>query len=339
MSAVQKKVLKKRVAPVADAENSPVPDTTEPTETVSELSFIPSSRVSNYVSGHKLNKDYDALVAKIREQGWESVGMSEEDTALVQKKLADSQESNAVIQSQIDRINAGEDLKTVLSVEDQEKVGRNIKSLEEKNKTAETPVTIDIRECSSKLLSKRLVTGESAAVDQVSKRRAKFSRDSFEVLAAFGDMVVSEITKYTFEHLAETKFSTVEPKYLFDSNASQGPLFAYYSTLPSYKNALNEVETPEREINFKFYVKSIVYEMKKTDDSYSNFKVSERYQRLCSDIVLDILDDATDLAEIILQVMNTKTISAKLFKTCIYTKTHKTPGHAELANVLDSKFP
>jgi len=361
----QKKVLKKRTASTATPVAAPVVTPVEaPVEVKVDDTTIPSSRVSNYVSGVLLNKELDELIEKIKKEGWESAPFTDEEKASVLEKVSGAAVKNNEIQNQLTRVDQGEDLATVLSTDDKTKVGEMIKTLEAKVKAAEAkgePVeTIDIREITKNLLSKRVVTTTTAAVDLVSKKRFKFSKDSFNVLATFGDIIVNEITKHTLERLVEVGNSTIEPKYVFSSNIADAPLYGYYSQLPSFKAALNEpskkkkrsqpqeedtqvVDEPEeestpevedKEINFKFYVKSIVYSHKKSNEAYSSAKVSERYQKFCSDLVLDMLNDMVALSQIVLQVMSTKTISAKLFKAAIFTKTYNLPGHDDVVAKL-----
>lgn len=352
MSAT-KKVLKKRTQAVATTQ------VVEPqvVETKAEkLTTIPSSRVSNYVSGHLLNKEFDDLIEKVKADGWKSIELSDDEVKSVEDKVASSLEKNELVNQQIAKVDAGEDLATVLDEKDKEKVGDTIKALEAKG--AEN---IDIRDITKNLLKKRVVTHDSATVDVLSKKRAKFSKDSFNVLAAFGDLIVNEITEFALERLVEVGNSTIEPKYVFSSKISEAPLYHYYSQLPAYKAALvaqpkkksskkseteeveveteeveTETETEEQgpEINFKFYVKQIVYQHKKSNEAFSGAKVSERYQKFCSDLVLSMLNDMVALSQIILQVMSTKTISANLFKAAIFTKTHDLPGHEKVKSAL-----
>jgi hypothetical protein len=403
MSTVQKKVLKKKVvvnAQVVEDVQGDVQqqdaDNVETAVTVDNNSFvIPSSRVHNYVSGVKLNKEIDDKINKIKSEGFEALitdsnyGLTESDITEVNAKVESSKGSNEVIINMLSQISGGADLSTVLSVEDQKKVGDIVKNIEAKNAKAEgEPETINLVKISVDFLNKKLVTKESACVDILSKQRAKFSKESFDVLSAFGDMVVEEITTYALERLSDVGNSTIEPKYVFSSSASEGSLYGYYSTLPSFvkiqslvldeeakkeqakqlkkeqakqlKKAMKngevsqtdtvdeqvqdeevEVQEPvedEKKINFKFYVKSIVYNLKTKEEKYSNTKVSERYQSFCSDIVLDILDNVVDLSQIILNVMSTKTISAKLFKTCLYTQLYKLPQFDNVKESLEKRL-
>ena len=399
MSTQVKKVLKKKVVqtPVTQVEttvdtqvednvetiNPPVNEVNrvEPVEfDITKESFIPSSRIHNYISCVKLNKEYDDMINKIKSDGFDSSQFNEEELSFINERVSCASEENNTVQQLLVRISNGEDLSAVLSVEDQKKVGELIAAVEAKNsKCAEgEKQVIDIKEITTGMLSKRLVTNEFAAVELISKKRFKFSKESFDVLATFSDVVVCEITKYALDRLVEVGNSTIEPKYIFSSNVQEGGLYGYYSTLPSFKKAeavvketealkealkkakkkakkgeaedTNETtevvepvdnvdeESDDKKINFKFYIKSIVYKIKESKPEYSNAKVSDRFQTLCSDIVLDILDDAVALSQIILNVMTTKTISSKLFKSCIYTKIYALSGYQQVKDTLDTKY-
>ncbi len=394
MSTQVKKVLKKKVTVNQTEEVAPVVENAEPVEVAApvtinlvEESFIPSSRVHNYVSCSKLNKEFDETINKIKADGFASAGLSQDEVEYVNSRVSASAEDNVAINNSLARVSAGEDLSSILSVDDQKKVGELIAALEAKNaKAADADKqAIDIKEITTNLLTKRLVTHDVAAVELISKKRFKFSKESFDVLATFSDIVVCEITKFALDRLVEVGNSTIEPKYIFSSNVHEGELYGYYSNLPSYKKAevyvkeseaqkealkkakkeankkakkgdtgdeteeqepaeteeqdTVDTETDDKKINFKFYIKSIVYKLKETKPEYANAKVSDRFQTLCSDIVLDILDDAVALSQIILNVMTTKTISSKLFKSCIYTKIYDLAGYENVKAVLDSKYP
>ncbi len=391
MSTVQKKVLKKKVVqPIVSETATPVDNAPVDNTPVDNSKFvIPSSRIHNYVSGVKLNKDIDEKIQSVKSNGFASVkdSLSESDLTEITAKVSLSEDSNNTINSMLVRIKAGEDLSNVVSVDDQKKIGDIVKSIEANNAKGGVQEDINLANITVDYLSKKLVNEDRACVDVLSKQRAKFSKESFNVLSAFGDMVVEEITTFALSRLAEVGNSTIEPKYLFASNAQDGNLYDFYSSLPSFvkvKNAVLEEEAskelakqlkkeqakqlkkamkngevveqteelavqPEetvvveddvedKKINFKFYVKSIVYNLKKSDEKYANTKVSDRYQTFCSDIVLDILDNVVDLSQIILNVMSTKTISANLFKTCIYTQLYKLRNFEDVKNELEARL-
>jgi hypothetical protein len=392
MSTQVKKVLKKKVvAQPVEIVAEPVTEVVEQQpEPVLNKSFIPSSRVHNYVSCHKLNKSFDDIINKIKSEGFESAVsfFSDEEISQIKSKFEESQSSNQEVNNLILRISNGEDSGSVLSDDDKRKVGEIISNMEQKNQNLPEGERLDINlaDISKNVLSKKLVTMENIAVEIVSKKRFKFSKDSFDVLSAFSDMVVTEISKYALDRLVEVGNSTVEPKYVFSSEINNGQLWGYYSTLTSYKKYESRVKEAEKEkeeakkakkeankkakkedndqpsdtadvqvnnennelveteqsddkhINFKFYVKSIIYSMKESDSKYANAKVSDKFQSLCSDIVLDILDDVVDLSQIILTVMSTKTISSKLFKACLFSKLYSLPGFQDFKSKFDNKF-
>jgi len=57
--------------------------------------------------------------------------------------------------------------------------------------------------------------------------------------------------------------------------------------------------------------------LKETNESYSNIKVSGKYQKFCSNIILDLLDKIAPLSKIVLEVMSTKTITYVVFKSIL----------------------
>jgi len=390
MSTQVKKVLKKKVVsqpaqveePVVNQEPVVNPEANpEANADVLSESFIPSSRIHNYISCVKLNKEYDELITNIKQSGFDSVKSSftDDEITIINERVSSASTDNENTQALLNRINAGEELSSVLSADDQKKVGELISAMEQKNQKLSDgeKQEINIKDISVSLLTKRLITHEVGAIELVSKKRAKFSKESFDVLATFSDMVVQEISKFALDRLVEVGNSTVEPKYVFSSENHTGDLYGYYSSLPSYKKAekaakeaellkeaqkkakknakkgevdeqqeehvevceeVEEDNIDDKKINFKFYIKSIVYKMKETNEKYSNAKVSDRFQTLCSDIVLDILDDAVELSQIILNVMSTKTISTKLCKSCIYTKIYNLQSYESVKQKLDAKF-
>lgn len=389
MSTVQKKVLKKKVVQTTTPETTDNNTNMESSNVDSTKFVIPSSRIHNYVSGVKLNKEVDDKIHSVKSNGFASIkdSLTESELSDIASKVESSQESNNHINAMILRINSGEDLSAVVSVDDQKKIGDIVKSIEANNSKSDVKDPINLTSITLDYLNKKVVNEDRACIDVLSKQRAKFSKESFNVLSAFGDMVVEEITNYALARLSEVGNSTIEPKYLFSSNAQEGDLYDFYSKLPSFvkvKNAVLEEEAvkeqakqlkkeqakqlkkamkngevvdnveetqtshednvvveedvEDKKINFKFYVKSIVYNLKKSDEKYANTKVSDRYQTFCSDIVLDILDNVVDLSQIILSVMSTKTISANLFKTCIYTQTYKLKNFENVKNELEGRL-
>lgn len=298
----KKRIVKKKIIRVKKTEDEtqqevkveskeePKPVSSEETEEVDTTSIIPSSRIKNYINKEKLNKELDTLIEKI--------------------KSAD----------------ATLDLNTLLSESVQKKIGAVIKDKEEYNtKNPDAKVEINL---------------QAIAVDVLSKQRFKFSNNSFKVLSVFADMMIEEITKYSMDEIVKNKKSIINNKYVFSSAIETGSLYNVYSKFPSFITMKNEmlsdvteqvettepVETTETEepekntsksINFEFYIRKICNKLKGSNPDYSKIKVSEKYQKFCSNIILDLLDNVAPLSKIILDVMSTKTITELVFQTII----------------------
>ena len=89
----------------------------------------------------------------------------------------------------------------------------------------------------------------------------------------------------------------------------------------SEQTEVSESEQTEKSntknINFEFYIRKICNKLKGTKEEYSKIKVSDKYQKLCSNIILDLLDQVAPLSKIILDVMSTKTITELVFQTIV----------------------
>jgi hypothetical protein len=298
----KKRIVKKKIIRVKKEENTSetkevaapvieksVTTDTEENEEKDNGSIIPSSRIKNYINKEKLNKELDTLIEKIK-----------------------SSDSNL-------------NLNTILSEEYQKKIGAVIKEKEEFNvKNPDAKVEINLN---------------AIAIDVLSKHRFKFSNNSFKVLSVFSDMIVEEITKYAMDELVKNKKSIINNKYVFNSDIENGSLYNVYSKLPSFiamkkemftvqaevvESELTEVSESEqteksntKNINFEFYIRKICNKLKGTKEEYSKIKVSDKYQKLCSNIILDLLDQVAPLSKIILDVMSTKTITELVFQTIV----------------------
>ncbi len=255
-----------------------------------QVSIIPSSRIKNYISKEKLNKEIDTLI--------ESVKGSTDNV----------------------------DLSKVLSEEYQKKVGAMIKEKEQKNEEIKL---------------------NSIVVDVLAKHKYKFSNNSFKVLSVFLDMLIEEITLHAMNELVKHKKSIINLKYLFTNENSSGPLYHIYSNLATYQTEKNNqtvstvdstetsenVETTEtteesseqqesedksgKSINFEFYVRKICNKLKLTSEEFNKIKVSDKYQKFCSNLILDFLDRVVPLTKILLEVMTTKTITELVFETIL----------------------
>lgn len=260
------------------------------TEEKELISLIPSSRVKNYLSKEKLNKEFDEIIGKIK----------------------------AATESF--------DLSTVLSEEMQKKVGAIIKQKEEKQE----PVEINI-----------------IAVDLLSKQKFKFSHSSFKVLSVFLDIMIEDLTLNVMDEVIKNKKTIINTKYVYTAK-TDSPLYAVYSKLNTFvsntpvnensttevvsedqteenvsteevveENSTEEESSSESSINFEFYIRKICNKLKQTKEEYSKIKVSNNYQKFCSNLVLEFLDIVAPLTTILLEVMTTKTISQLVFETIL----------------------
>jgi hypothetical protein len=286
----KKRVVKRKESVTANVEQ-PVVDGTEEKDCVS---VIPSSRIKNYISKEKLNKELDTLISSV-------------------KKSVDPT-----------------DLSTLLSESFQQKVGATLKEREEKKKEGEV---INIKD---------------VAVEVLSKHRFKFSNSSFKVLSVFLDMMVEEVTHHAMTELVKNKKSIINTKYVLLNENTCGRMYSVYSKLRTYKTSLHDVNTPEEQvveettdvtteqptepvveeaetaessdnkcINFEFYIRKICNKLKDENEEFSKIKVSEKYQKFCSNLVLDFLDKVVPLTQIVLDIMTTKTITDAVFETVI----------------------
>ncbi len=315
----RKKVVKPKVETSTEqVEVAPVDDVSHDDDEhhdETDLRFvIPSSRIKNYVNKEKLHKELDQLIEKVKN-------------------------------------NEGS-LDTLVSEDVQKKVGNLLKEKEEKGEQ-----NIDIN---------------SITVDVLSKQRFKFSNTSFKVLSMFSDMMIEEITQYTMANLIGHNKTTIIPKYVFEKNddIKKGQLYQIYSVLPTFvaegekltkttgqpvveeetseevENGVSEVTeqvedmsvSHKKKINFEFYIKRICNKIKQSNEAFSNVKVSEKYQKFCSNLILDFLDRVAPLAKILLKVMTTKTITNLVFLAVIETQLWEVASYDAIMQELNRRL-
>lgn len=310
---VRKKVVKPKVDVNVETTDVSNEETTQTDEVEhhdeTDLRFIiPSSRIKNYVNKEKLNKELDQLIEKVKKNE--------------------------------------ESLDSLVTEEVQKKVGNILKEKEEKGEQ-----NIDIN---------------AVTVDVLSKQRFKFSNTSFKVLSVFSDMMIEEVTQYAMAELIKNKKSIINSKYVFNDEIKNGRLYKIYSSLPTFTSfqttdvvteTTTEEEIPvetsvdeaaeqvaemsvshEKKINFEFYIKRICNKIKTSNEEFSNVKVSEKYQKFCSNLILDFLDRVAPLAKIILEVMSTKTITNLVFLTVIKTQLWEVPAYESIISELKQRL-
>lgn len=304
---IKKRVIKKKTTDVTQPSDEevqvPVQDTTD-VEQDDQTSFIPSSRIKNYISKEKLNKQMDLLISKLK----------------------DSTESS--------------DLNTLLSEDLQSKLGSLIKQKEESGEEIKI---------------------NTLAVELLSKQKYKFSHSSFKVLSVFLDLMIEELTLNVMNEIVKNKKSIINLKYVFSSDTTT-PLYKLYSSLPSYvleqsnltKSSTEESaevvtedssseeepsdESTSHSINFEFYVRKICNKLKKSKEEYSKIKVSNNYQKFCSNLILEFLDKVAPMTSIVLEVMTTKTITNLVFETVIKLQLYDNPNCDMIMNEIKSRL-
>lgn len=285
------------------------PVTEEPSQD-DQSSYIPSSRIKNYISKEKLNKHIDSIIAKLK------------DT------------ESAV------------DLNSLLSEDLQSKLGSVIKQKEEKQEE---------------------ININTLAVELLSKQKFKFSNTSFKVLSVFLDLLVEDITLNVMDEIIKNKKSIINLKYVF-SGRTDSPLYEIYSTLPTFvaessalsksTQEVDEVQepvevteetseeeqtepaedVPSHSINFEFYVRKICNKLKKNKEEYSKIKVSNNYQKFCSNLILEFLDRVAPMTTIVLEVMTTKTITNLVFETILKLQLYSNPHCASILNEVKTRL-
>lgn len=288
---------------VSESVDTPAAADTEEKEN-EQVSIIPSSRIKNYISKERLNKEIDTLIDSVK--------------------------------TSTDNV----DLSKVLTEEQQSKAGAIIKEKESKNEEIKLNTIV---------------------VDVLSKYKYKFSNNSFKVLSVFLDMMVEEITLHAMNELVQNKKSIINLKYLFTNENVNGSLYNVYSKLATYQNEKkaqttdstdptdettdNQESTESTEpvdsgktINFEFYVRKICNKLKLSDESFNKIKVSDKYQKFCSSLILDFLDKVIPLTKILLEVMTTKTITELVFTTVLKTQLFDNENMDQLLSELQKRL-
>lgn len=304
---------------------------------------IPSSRISTYVSGVRLNKAVDEKVDLIKSGTPYTEVLSSEDSDLVKDALSNKGSLNEEINAKIQRVLASEEYTTVLTEAEQSQVGEALARKERKNEGLPEgeKETIVLKDVVVETLQRKLYTEVNAAVDVLGRYRAKFSRDAFDVLSAFGDTLVSEIAFNAMtDMIAHSKngHGIISLKNVFIESPEKTQMYQLYSKYPAWvkacaafeearskkktdepeeQEASEEQEDCQHKVNFKFYVKQICNSLKTTNEQFKELKISNVFQTLCSDLVINMLDDVISVSQLVLEVMHTKTLTKQLFRTCV----------------------
>lgn len=166
------------------------------------------------------------------------------------------------------------------------------------------------------------------------------------------------------DEIIKNKKSIINLKYVF-SGSKDSALYNIYSSLPTYvseqaalsktttevveetQDSTETSEEPTEEsteevsghsINFEFYVRKICNKLKKNKEEYAKIKVSNNYQKFCSNLILEFLDRVAPMTTIILEVMTTKTITNLVFETIIKLQLYDNPKCEDILNEVKSRL-
>ena len=315
MEAVQQPTTqpKKRIIKIKKKSvEAPTPDTTtstevKPTEEVPKtetveseekdvISLIPSSRVKNYISKEKLNKELDQLIEKIKSA----------EQAL--------------------------DLSTLLTEEMQAKVGSIIKEKEDKKEEINiNTIAVELlskqkfkfSHTSFKVLSVFLdLMIEDLTLnvmDEIIKNKKSIINLKY---------VYTAKTDSPLYNIYSTLPTFIAEKQNLDSSSSEE------TKEETKEDSTEETQDDSHSINFEFYVRKICNKLKKNKEEYSKIKVSNNYQKFCSSLILEFLDRVAPLTTILLDVMTTKTITNLVFETILKLQLYSNEHKDEILNEL-----
>lgn len=296
--------IKKKVAEVSSTEvtSTEVKPTEEvPKVNISEseekdvISLIPSSRVKNYISKEKLNKELDHLIEKIK-----------------------SSEQSL-------------DLSTLLTEEMQAKVGSIIKEKEEKKE--EININTIAVELLSKQKFKFSHTSFKVLSVFLDLMIEDLTLNVMDEIIKNKKSIIN--LKYVYTAKTDSPLYTIystlptfiSEKQNLDSSSDE-------TKEETKEESADESQDESHSINFEFYVRKICNKLKKNKEEYSKIKVSNNYQKFCSSLILEFLDRVAPLTTILLDVMTTKTITNLVFETILKLQLYNNEHKDEILNEL-----
>jgi len=78
--------------------------------------------------------------------------------------------------------------------------------------------------------------------------------------------------------------------------------------------------------------------LKLNSEEFNKIKVSDKYQKFCSNLILDFLDRIVPLTKIVLEVMTTKTITELVFETILKVQLFDNEHLTELLDELHKRL-
>ena len=296
---IKKKVAEVSSTEVTSTEVKPTEEVPKVNTSESEekdvISLIPSSRVKNYISKEKLNKELDHLIEKIK-----------------------SSEQSL-------------DLSTLLTEEMQAKVGSIIKEKEEKKE--EININTIAVELLSKQKFKFSHTSFKVLSVFLDLMIEDLTLNVMDEIIKNKKSIIN--LKYVYTAKTDSPLYTIystlptfiSEKQNLDSSSDE-------TKEETKEESADESQDESHSINFEFYVRKICNKLKKNKEEYSKIKVSNNYQKFCSSLILEFLDRVAPLTTILLDVMTTKTITNLVFETILKLQLYNNEHKDEILNEL-----
>lgn len=296
---IKKKVAEASSTEVTTTEVKPTEEVPKVNTSESEekdvISLIPSSRVKNYISKEKLNKELDHLIEKIK-----------------------SSEQSL-------------DLSTLLTEEMQAKVGSVIKEKEEKKE--EININTIAVELLSKQKFKFSHTSFKVLSVFLDLMIEDLTLNVMDEIIKNKKSIIN--LKYVYTAKTDSPLYTIYsslPTFILekqnlDSSSDE-------TKEETKEESADESQDDSHSINFEFYVRKICNKLKKNKEEYSKIKVSNNYQKFCSSLILEFLDRVAPLTTILLDVMTTKTITNLVFETILKLQLYNNEHKDEILNEL-----
>ena len=187
------------------------------------------------------------------------------------------------------------------------------------------------------MLNKSLVkpTTISDVVDMISKMRCRFSTCSTIVLSSALDYVITQLITNSMYNVQSDGKAIIQISHMLNENVKKLDVYPLIHNLDTVqKNSTthqqeervddgnneneNENESNDNSANFKFYVnliyKSVKNGLVESDDKYKNIRISKDISKLCSDIVIELIERMSPLIVLYTNTNNVKTVNDDTIK-------------------------
>lgn len=179
------------------------------------------------------------------------------------------------------------------------------------------------------------------AISLISKDKIKFSNNTFPVLGDILRYLIDDIVEYSLINLKSTDKKKLTVENLLSSDIKESKLYSLLNISDTYKNLLNDTEDDKEEKNisdeekiasiseekdmeynkFTFYIKKVFINKSTSneDDKNKKFKKSTEFIKLVANIVIDILNKASNSLEVWIKTNEKKIVDENMFKRIIIT--------------------